>query len=231
MPPISKTIPGEVVAVTRVSAAYSHTPTLSRANRPVWCNDQPVREEITCSAVDTNFTLHTIYGDGTTSTILEVKETPMTAQSAAIQVRKDLTVGELAKRSGLAVSAVHFYESKGLISGWRSAGNQRRYSRGTLRRVAVIKVAQRIGIPLATIRDALRQLPDDRTTTKKDWAKLSAAWQCSLNDRIEKLTRLRDSLRECIGCGCLSLKVCPLRNPMDELSSEGPGPRLLDPGS
>jgi len=178
-----------------------------------------------------NFTLHAIGGDGTTSTILEVKEILVTAKSAASPVRKDLTVGELAQRSGLAVSAVHFYESKGLISGWRSVGNQRRYSRDILRRVAVIKVAQRIGIPLATIRDALRQLPEDRTPTKKDWTKLSAAWQKSLSDRIEKLTRLRDSLSDCIGCGCLSLKVCPLRNPMDELSSEGPGPRLLDPGS
>jgi MerR family redox-sensitive transcriptional activator SoxR len=153
-----------------------------------------------------------------------------TAKAAASRVRKDLTVGELAERSGLAVSALHFYESKGLISGWRSAGNQRRYSRDILRRVAVIKVAQRIGIPLATIRDALRELPQDRTPTRKDWSKLSAAWEKGLNERIEKLTRLRDSLSDCIGCGCLSLKVCPLRNPMDELSSEGPGPRLLDAG-
>jgi MerR family redox-sensitive transcriptional activator SoxR len=176
-----------------------------------------------------NFTLHATYGYDTTSTLLEVKRLFVTAKSSASWVRKDLTVGELAQRSGIAVSAVHFYESKGLISGWRSAGNQRRYSRDILRRVAVIKVAQRIGIPLATIRDALRQLPEDRTPTKKDWTKLSAAWEQSLNERIEKLTRLRDSLSECIGCGCLSLKVCPLRNPMDELSAEGPGPRLLDP--
>jgi MerR family transcriptional regulator, redox-sensitive transcriptional activator SoxR len=154
----------------------------------------------------------------------------MMAKSAATLVCKDLTVGQLAQRSGLAVSAVHFYESKGLISGWRSAGNQRRYSRDVLRRVAVIKVAQRIGIPLATIRDALQRLPEDRTPTKKDWTKLAAAWEKSLNDRIDKLTRLRDSLGDCIGCGCLSLKVCPLRNPMDKLSNEGPGPRLLEPG-
>jgi MerR family transcriptional regulator, redox-sensitive transcriptional activator SoxR len=154
----------------------------------------------------------------------------MSAKSAAGLIREDLTVGELAERSGLAVSAVHFYESKGLIGGWRTVGNQRRYSRDVLRRVAVIKVAQRIGIPLATIRDALRQLPEDRTPTKKDWTKLSAVWEKSLSDRIEKLTRLRDSLSDCIGCGCLSLTVCPLRNPMDELSHEGPGPRLLDPG-
>jgi MerR family redox-sensitive transcriptional activator SoxR len=154
----------------------------------------------------------------------------MAAKFDAGRIRKELTVGELAQRSGLAVSAIHFYESKGLIAGWRSRGNQRRYSRDILRRVAVIKVAQRIGVPLATIRDALRQLPEGRTPTKNDWAKLSAAWEKSLNDRIQKLTRLRDSLSECIGCGCLSLKVCPLRNPMDKLSNEGPGPRLLDPG-
>jgi MerR family transcriptional regulator, redox-sensitive transcriptional activator SoxR len=178
-----------------------------------------------------NLALRAICRDGTTSTILEVKRSFVTAKSAASRVRKELTVGELAQRSGIAVSAIHFYEAKGLITGWRSAGNQRRYSRDILRRVAVIKVAQRIGIPLTTIREALRQLPEDRTPTKKDWAKLSAAWAKSLNGRIEKLVRLRDSLSECIGCGCLSLKVCPLRNPMDELSSEGPGPRLLDPGN
>src|ERR1700693_6234109 len=148
----------------------------------------------------------------------------MTAKSTAGVVRKDLTVGELAQRSGIAVSAIHFYESKGLIGGWRSAGNQRRYSRDFLRRVAGIKVFQRIGTPLATIRDALRRLPEDRTPTKSDWTKLSSAWEKSLNDRIEKLIRLRDSLSDCIGCGCLSLKICPLRNPMDELSHEGPGP-------
>jgi MerR family redox-sensitive transcriptional activator SoxR len=151
----------------------------------------------------------------------------MEVKSDADRIPKDLSVGELAQRGGLAVSAIHFYESRGLISSRRSAGNQRRYSRDILRRVAVIKVAQRLGVPLATIGDALRQLPNDRTPTKRDWAKLSAAWEKSLNDRIEKLTRLRDSLSDCIGCGCLSLKVCPLRNPMDELSNEGPGPVLL----
>jgi len=151
----------------------------------------------------------------------------MAAKNEADRIHKELTVGEVAKRSGLAVSAIHFYESKGLIRAWRSQGNQRRYSRDILRRVAVIRVAQRIGVPLAIIRDALKQLPEGRTPTKTDWSKLSAAWKTSLNDRIDKLTRLRDSLSDCIGCGCLSLKVCPLRNPMDELSSEGPGPRLL----
>jgi MerR family transcriptional regulator, redox-sensitive transcriptional activator SoxR len=146
------------------------------------------------------------------------------------RVRMDLTVGELAARSGLAVSAIHYYESKNLIRSWRSGGNQRRYPREMLRRVAVIRAAQRIGIPLATIRDALGTLPDARTPTVNDWRILSAAWKRTLSERIETLTRLRDSLNDCIGCGCLSLRVCPLRNPQDALSAEGPGPRLLDPG-
>lgn len=144
-------------------------------------------------------------------------------------LHKEIAVGEVASRSGLAVSAIHFYEAKGLIRSWRSPGNQRRYPREVLRRVAVIKVAQRIGIPLNSIRDALRLLPNGRTPTAADWARLSAAWKEELNGRIEMLTRLRDSLNDCIGCGCLSLKVCPLRNPWDRLARKGPGPQLLDP--
>jgi MerR family transcriptional regulator, redox-sensitive transcriptional activator SoxR len=143
--------------------------------------------------------------------------------------RRELTVGEVAARSGVAVSALHFYESKGLIRSWRNPGNQRRYAREVLRRVAVIKVAQRTGIPLASIRKALKTLPGERTPTAEDWRKLSAAWRAELNHRIDKLTRLRDQLEGCIGCGCLSLGVCPLRNPWDRLAEQGPGPRLLDP--
>lgn len=139
-----------------------------------------------------------------------------------------LTVGEVAQRSGVAVSALHFYEAKGLIKSLRSGGNQRRYPREVLRRVAVIKVAQRVGVPLASIREALATLPESRTPTGADWARLSARWRRELDDRIAKLTRLRDQLSECIGCGCLSLKRCPLRNPWDELSEEGPGARLLE---
>jgi MerR family redox-sensitive transcriptional activator SoxR len=142
---------------------------------------------------------------------------------------RELTVGEVAARSGVAVSTLHFYESKGLIKSWRNAGNQRRYAREVLRRVAVIKVAQRTGIPLASIRKALKALPGERTPTAGDWKSLSAAWRAELNDRIDRLTRLRDQLDGCIGCGCLSLGVCPLRNPWDKLSAQGPGPRLLDP--
>jgi MerR family redox-sensitive transcriptional activator SoxR len=144
-------------------------------------------------------------------------------------IRKELSVGEVAARSGVAVSAIHFYEAKGLIRSRRNQGNQRRYPRGILRSVAVIKVAQRIGIPLAAVRNALATLPNGRTPTAAEWRRLSAAWKRDLDERIERLTRLRDSLTGCIGCGCLSLKACPLRNPGDKLSEEGSGPRLLDP--
>lgn len=141
----------------------------------------------------------------------------------------ELGVGEVAARSGVAVSALHFYEKKGLIHSLRTAGNQRRYRRDVLRRIAVIKVAQRAGIPLAEIRQALDALPDGRTPTVADWARLSRRWRNDLDARIARLTRLRDSLEGCIGCGCLSLRACPLRNPGDVLAEEGPGPRLLDP--
>ncbi|MBB3268598.1 MerR family redox-sensitive transcriptional activator SoxR [Azospirillum sp. OGB3] len=142
---------------------------------------------------------------------------------------KDLSVGEVAERSGVAVSTIHFYESKGLIASWRSSGNQRRFPRDVLRRIAIIKVAQRLGVPLATIAQALKTLPDGRTPTAEDWKRLSAAWKADLDERIAVLTKLRDGLEGCIGCGCLSLGECPLRNPWDELSEDGPGPRLLDP--
>jgi MerR family redox-sensitive transcriptional activator SoxR len=141
--------------------------------------------------------------------------------------RAELTVGEVAARCGLAVSTIHFYEDQRLIRGWRTPGNHRRYPREILRRVAVIKVAQRIGIPLAAIREALETLPRGRTPTAADWRKLSRTWRSLLDERIATLVRLRDSLSECIGCGCLSLKACPLRNPADALGEQGPGPRLL----
>ncbi|BES72788.1 redox-sensitive transcriptional activator SoxR [Marinobacter nanhaiticus D15-8W] len=147
----------------------------------------------------------------------------------ASNIQNPLTVGEVSRRSGVAVSAIHFYEQKGLISSWRSNGNQRRFHRDVLRRIAVIKVAQRLGIPLAKIADALATLPKERTVTAEDWQRLSARWQTELDDRIAKLTRLRDHLGECIGCGCLSMDACKLRNPSDNLGDEGSGPRLLDP--
>ena len=141
----------------------------------------------------------------------------------------ELTVGEVAARSGVAVSTVHFYETKGLIRSRRSAGNQRRYPRGVLRRVAIIKVAQRAGVPLAEIRAVLAALPSDRPPSRDDWATMSAVWKADLDRRIQRLTRLRDQLGDCIGCGCLSMTACPLRNPQDALAQEGAGPRLLDP--
>jgi len=143
--------------------------------------------------------------------------------------RIELGVGEVAARSGVAVSTLHFYEAEGLIRGWRNSGNQRRYPRGVLRRVAVIKVAQRLGLSLADIREALNTLPDGRAPTAADWGRLSAVWKEELDRRIDRLARLRDNLSDCIGCGCLSLNSCPLRNPGDVLAQEGVGPRLLDP--
>jgi len=142
-----------------------------------------------------------------------------------------LSVGEVARRSGVAVSALHFYESKGLIESVRNAGNQRRYARDVLRRVAVIKVAQRAGIPLTEIREALAGLPQRRTVTARDWAVLSKRWKSDLDQRILRLTQLRDQLGECIGCGCLSIRSCPLRNPDDVAGETGPGPRFLESAS
>jgi MerR family redox-sensitive transcriptional activator SoxR len=147
------------------------------------------------------------------------------------RVSPELTVGQLARRSGVAVSALHFYEAKGLISSRRTAGNQRRYARDALRRVAFIRVSQRVGIPLATIRAALDRLPERRTPTPQDWARLSTAWRAELDDRIAQLIRLRDNLTGCIGCGCLSLRACQLANPGDALAARGPGPHRLLTGS
>ena len=139
----------------------------------------------------------------------------------------ELTVGQLAARAGVAVSAVHFYEAKGLIRSRRTSGNQRRYTRDTLRRLAVIRVAQRVGIPLRTVAEALGTLPEGRTPTRDDWARLSEGWRAELDVRIEELTRLRDRLSDCIGCGCLSIDRCALRNRDDRLAEAGSGPRRL----
>lgn len=138
-----------------------------------------------------------------------------------------LTVGEVAARSGVAVSALHFYERQGLLAAARDAGNRRRYPRAVLRRVAVIKAAQRTGVPLAEIKAALAALPAGRPVTGADWRRLAARWRAGLDARIAQLTALRDQLDGCIGCGCLSLAACPLRNPGDALAAEGPGARLL----
>lgn len=134
-----------------------------------------------------------------------------------------LTVGELAQRSGVAVSALHFYESKGLIRSTRTAGNQRRYPRDMLRRIAIIRAAQRVGMSLAAIRKALAGLPQERTPTRRDWTRLSSAWRAELDARIAQLMQMRDTLDDCIGCGCLSLDRCRLANPGDVLGEHGAG--------
>jgi MerR family transcriptional regulator, redox-sensitive transcriptional activator SoxR len=141
--------------------------------------------------------------------------------------QKELTVGQLAARSGVRVSALHFYERQGLISSRRTSGNQRRYRRDMLRRVALIRVAQRVGIPLADIRGALAELPDGRTPRREDWERLSRLWRDDLDQRIHRLHQLRDEFTGCIGCGCLSIDTCPLANPHDTLGGEGSGPRRL----
>ena len=138
-----------------------------------------------------------------------------------------LSVGEIAKRTGVTISALHFYERKGLIQSIRNAGNQRRYPRVVLRRVSIIKAAQQVGIPLVDIKQALDTLPHTKTISAKDWKILSATWRKQLDERIHTLQALRDQLTTCIGCGCLSLKDCPLRNPWDELAEKGAGPHLL----
>jgi len=138
------------------------------------------------------------------------------------------TVGKVAQRCGVKVSTLHFYEQKGLIHSSRNAGNQRRYKAEVLRRVAVIKAAQKMGISLQAIKRAFASLPDKRTPTAKDWQKLSTLWQGELNARIAYLERLRDSLTGCIGCGCLSMKNCPIYNQDDKLAAEGSGPVILD---
>lgn len=138
-----------------------------------------------------------------------------------------LTVGQVAERSGIAVSAVHFYEEKGLISSWRNNANHRRYSAAVLRKIAVIKAAQKLGVSLKEIRTAMDQLPNEKKISAADWAKLSTWWQRDLDNRIAELQDLRAGLNECIGCGCLSLTDCHLLNPEDKLSSDGAGAHLL----
>jgi MerR family redox-sensitive transcriptional activator SoxR len=140
---------------------------------------------------------------------------------------KILTVGQLSQRSGVAISTLHFYETKGLITSSRNSGNQRQYNRDILRRVALIKVAQGLGISLSEIKNCLKKLPKNKKASNEDWKTASKEWGEDLNRRIVQLTKLRDQLDKCIGCGCLSLKECPLRNPFDVLRTKGSGPRLL----
>jgi MerR family redox-sensitive transcriptional activator SoxR len=138
------------------------------------------------------------------------------------------SVGRVAQRCGVKVSTLHFYEQRGLIRSTRNAGNQRRYTADVVRRVSVIKAAQKMGISLDSIKQAFAKLPHERTPTMRDWEKLSRGWQAELNARIAYLERLRDSLTGCIGCGCLSMKNCPIYNADDKLATEGNGPVILD---
>lgn len=148
-------------------------------------------------------------------------------RSTAGPLPATLSVGDVARRSGVAVSTLHFYETKGLIRSLRTDGNQRRYPRAVLRRVAIIKIAQRTGIALSDIRQALAHLPQDRPPSAEDWRALSEAWRSELDARIRALTGLRDQMDGCIGCGCLSVEACPLRNPGDVMGQAGAGPRVL----
>ncbi len=143
------------------------------------------------------------------------------------QTTQHLAIGELAARSGAATSTLRFYEAQGLICAERTAGNQRRFHRSQLRRVAFVRSAQRVGLTLDEIREALSTLPDNRTPTKADWARLSRSWQHRLDAQIRDLERLKTQLTGCIGCGCLSLRRCALSNPGDVLAARGPGAVLL----
>lgn len=151
-----------------------------------------------------------------------------TGPETPVEIPDELSVGQLAARSGLAVSALHFYERRGLISSRRTSGNQRRYPRSVLRRVAVIRAAHDAGIPLSTVAEAFAALPPDATPSADDWQRLSAAWREEIDARIAKLEHLRDRLSGCIGCGCLSLEACRFVNPEDRLGEEGPGAVALD---
>jgi len=139
---------------------------------------------------------------------------------------RELSVGEVARRAGVAVSTLHFYESKGLISSYRDSANHRRYHRDILRKISVIRIAQQAGIQLREIKEALSTIPNDKTVSPKDWERLSTNWRQQLNDRINQLTDLRDNLDTCIGCGCLSMKHCKLANPDDILGKDSPGPHI-----
>jgi MerR family redox-sensitive transcriptional activator SoxR len=140
----------------------------------------------------------------------------------------ELTIGELSERSGVAPSAIRYYEELGLVSSRRTTGNQRRYERATLRRLAFIRTAQRVGLTLDEIDRALATLPSGRTPTKADWTRLSRGWRPRLDAQIHQLERLRDTLDSCIGCGCLSLRRCALSNPGDEVADRGPGAVFLE---
>ena len=142
-------------------------------------------------------------------------------------VNEGLSIGALAKRTGLAVSAIRYYEALGLIAPWRNAGGQRRFDRADLRRLSFVMIAQQFGFTLPQIKAELDRLPGGRTPTKADWTRISEGFRAALDARIATLNRLRDNLDGCIGCGCLSLEACALYNPIDQAGEKGPGPRYL----
>lgn len=138
-----------------------------------------------------------------------------------------LAIGDLARRTGLSVSAIRFYETKGLISPTRNDGGQRRFFRSDIRRLSFVLIAQQLGLTIAEIQDVFSALPDGRTPTARDWSRISRAVKKTLDHKIAALERMRDTLDGCIGCGCLSLKHCALYNPDDKVSAKGAGPRIL----
>lgn len=140
---------------------------------------------------------------------------------------KSLTIGALAARTGLSVSAIRFYEAKGLVEPYRSSGGQRRFMRSDIRRLSFILIAQQLGLTIGEIAAQLAKLPDGCTPDQADWARISSAMRDLIDQRIAQLTRTRDRLDGCIGCGCLSLKKCALYNPQDRAGLKGPGPRLI----
>jgi MerR family transcriptional regulator, redox-sensitive transcriptional activator SoxR len=152
----------------------------------------------------------------------------MNDADAGVRSSEQLSVGQVAERSGASVSALHFYERSGLITSGRTAGNQRRFSRAVLRRVAVIRAAQRAGIPLSVVAESFAELPGDAVPTHDDWQRMSEHWRGELDTRIAALEKLRGSLGGCIGCGCLSLAECGFVNPDDEVAGRGPGARAFD---
>lgn len=154
------------------------------------------------------------------------------SRGVMVQIPEDavwLRPGQVAERAGVAVSTLHYYESVGLITSRRTAGDRREYRRDTLRLIGFIRASQTLGIPLATIKQALDELPHEQPPTKRDWARLARMWRTDLDQRIERLLALRDNLANCIGCGCLSLTACPYTNPGDAMGEQGPGARRLMP--
>lgn len=142
-----------------------------------------------------------------------------------------LTIGEVVRRTGVAASALHYYEQLGLIAAHRTPGNQRRYPRHMIRRISLILVAKRLGIGLADVREVFATLPMDRVPTVRDWQRVSRRWHTRLEERKREIEQLERELTGCIGCGCLSMTVCQLLNPEDELGAQGPGPRRLGPSA